>query len=49
MEKYAIDELLQDFKLNLTLLNEIICTTTTILMPVTITHKQNNVNQSKWK
>ena len=45
---YAID-LLQDVKPNITLLNEILYTTATVISPVTITHKQSNFKPPKWK
>ena len=49
VENYAIEDLLHDFKLNLTLLNEIIYLTASMIRPVTITHKQNSFKQPKWK
>ena len=43
---YAIKYLLQDFKPNLLLLNEIY-TIATVISPVTIAHKQNSFKQLK--
>ena len=42
-------EVLQDFKTNLTLLDEIIYAIATVINPVTITHKQNSFKQLKWR
>ena len=46
---YAREDLQQDFKPKLILLNEIRYMTTTVISPVTITHKQNSFKQTKGK
>ena len=38
-----------DFKLNLTILNEIIYATATVISRLIKTHKQNSFKQPKWK
>ena len=46
---YVTEDILQDFKPNLTLLNEIIYANVTVISTVTIKHKQNSFKQPKWK
>ena len=47
--KYAIVDLQQDFKLNLTHLRVTICETAAVINPVTIKYEQNNFRKPKWK
>ena len=48
LTNYVIENL-QDFKLNLTLLNEIVYATATVLSPVAVTYKQNLFQVPRWK
>ena len=42
LANYGIKDILIDFNLNLTLLNEIIYAVAPVIRPVAITHKENN-------
>ena len=46
---WIIEDLLQDFKANPPLLNKIIFTTATVIIPEAITCKQNSFKRRKYK